>query len=455
MNASIGFLARLREEIVRVATSGAASEANARSKRTPGRLILATTLGLALALAIALMARALLFSSGTPAPSQGQGPPLPIGTVDPAVPTGPPVFGAACPAPPMAGDGLWAISEASADDIWAVGRHRPSAEASFRGLIEHWDGTSWQIVDAPDIGPLLAVEAISPKNVWVTSDGKFLHWDGAGWRIYRAEASDPVLHALAAAAPEDVWAVGSQSYPIGRHHFGLAGLVEHWDGTSWQIAAIPDPAPGHSALSSVLAVSNTDAWAVGTYDTSDSTIHPLLLHWDGVSWSRASPPGEDPRGSGLLAVGSDHAGGLWLAGQYQEGGRPAFFARLVGSTWEIVPSPITKGDEIPVSIDGSGPRDVWAVGAGNQASGKIHQHWDGEAWRIFPSPGQHPWWGGSPNAVAVVSPTDAWAVGERSVSRQVTGALIEHWDGSAWTVVDPPATEVTPPPPPSCGRATP
>jgi len=35
------------------------------------------------------------------------------------------------------------------------------------------------------------------------------------------------------------------------------------------------------------------------------------------------------------------------------------------------------------------------------------------------------------NAVAIVSPTDVWAVGEATGSQ----SLAEHWDGMAWSIV--------------------
>ena len=60
--------------------------------------------------------------------------------------------------------------------------------------------------------------------------------------------------------------------------------------------------------------------------------------------------------------------------------------------------------------------------------------WDGRAWKAVPAPGgdhlTSPQ-GGYLNGVAAVSADDAWAVGAGMFNR----ALIERWDGAAWTRV--------------------
>jgi hypothetical protein len=52
------------------------------------------------------------------------------------------------PPSPHVEDILTGVAAISGDDVWAVGRQRPSAPPSFElALIEHWDGTAWQIVN--------------------------------------------------------------------------------------------------------------------------------------------------------------------------------------------------------------------------------------------------------------------------------------------------------------------
>ncbi len=62
------------------------------------------------------------------------------------------------------------------------------------------------------------------------------------------------------------------------------------------------------------------------------------------------------------------------------------------------------------------------------------EHWDGTAWTVQSSPNV----GSGYNylfAVSATSPTNAWTVGSHSSSNGATDrTLIEHWDGDAWMV---------------------
>jgi hypothetical protein len=51
-----------------------------------------------------------------------------------------------------AGSTLRSIAAVGSSDIWAVGSGGSSGNAALATLIEHWNGTSWTIVAAPNIG---------------------------------------------------------------------------------------------------------------------------------------------------------------------------------------------------------------------------------------------------------------------------------------------------------------
>jgi len=50
-----------------------------------------------------------------------------------------------------------------------------------------------------------------------------------------------------------------------------------------------------SGLNSVAATSGTDAWAVGSFFTATGGYQTLILHWNGTSWQRVASP--DPSGA--------------------------------------------------------------------------------------------------------------------------------------------------------------
>jgi hypothetical protein len=97
------------------------------------------------------------------------------------------------------------------------------------------------------------------------------------------------------------------------------------------------------------------------------------------------------------------------------------------SGWSIVPSPNPGRNSYLYGVAAVSARNVWAVGDYDNASGvqqTLIEHWNGARWRVIPSP--------SPgtianflSALAVVSATDHWAVGDYSNGSFQT--LIEHY----------------------------
>jgi hypothetical protein len=110
------------------------------------------------------------------------------------------------------------------------------------------------------------------------------------------------------------------------------------------------------------------------------------------------------------------------------------------SGWSIVPSPNTGPDRNFLSaVSALSSNDVWAVGSYSPGpSGPdrtLIEHWDGSQWSIVPSPSI----GASGNVlhgVSALTSNDVWAVGDYHDSTNRT--LILHWDGAQWSVVPSP-----------------
>jgi hypothetical protein len=96
-------------------------------------------------------------------------------------------------------------------------------------VTEHWDGTSWTLVNSPfptannAQNALAAVAAFGSKDVWAvgttltnfsSNQTLALHWDGTGWSIVPSPNPSPGFNALAgvggAGAGQPLWTVGSQ-----------------------------------------------------------------------------------------------------------------------------------------------------------------------------------------------------------------------------------------------------
>jgi hypothetical protein len=76
--------------------------------------------------------------------------------------------------------------------------------------------------------------------------------------------------------------------------------------------------------------------------------------------------------------------------------------------------------------------DVWAVGGAlpdlaSYPSKAVLEHWNGSAWSIVAAPAESQnWWSSSRFGVAAVASNNVWTVG--------TGDSF-HWDGTSWSVV--------------------
>ena len=98
-----------------------------------------------------------------------------------------------------------------------------------------------------------------------------------------------------------------------------------------------------------------------------------------------------------------------------------------------VPAPQDNGFD---GVTVLSPCDAWAVGFDQNTGGldqTLIEHWDGTAWTVVPSPNV----AGLNNqlyAVRADSATDIWAVGE-SFATGADQTLILHWDGHTWAQV--------------------
>jgi hypothetical protein len=63
----------------------------------------------------------------------------------------------------------------------------------------------------------------------------------------------------------------------------------------------------------------------------------------------------------------------------------------------------------------------------------VIEHWDGTSWSVVPSPNPNPQGNNSLVAIAAVNANDIWAVGH-----QLQGPFTEHFDGTKWSIVSTP-----------------
>jgi hypothetical protein len=192
-------------------------------------------------------------------------------------------------------------------------------------------------------------------------------------------------------------------------------------------------------------VSNNDVWAAGRYIDANSADKTLVEHWDGNRFRQVTSPDPQPNDV-LFGVEAVSGTDVWAVGETW----PAtadFDSPLAehfdGTTWTVVPLPaLPSGSGLLRGVAASSPDDVWAVGSelsgpADSNAATLTEHWNGTAWHVVssPDPGH---FGNSLDSVTVVSPRDAWAVGTSATTAHGTATLIEHWDGTKWSVVPSP-----------------
>ena len=267
-----------------------------------------------------------------------------------------------------------------------------------------------------------------------------------GWTVVPTvdpSAGTNVLNAVAARSSSDAWAVGQFTAPD-QDDDGLNMLTERWNGSRWSQVAAPAVLHRDESLLAVSASSTGDAWAVGfTKTVGAAGRFPLAAHWDGSRWAIVPTPtltgGSKSTLNGVVALSANNA---WAVGRGRNGA--ALAERWNGSSWSVVavPTPAGAASSQLSGISALSPSDIWAVGSvttvvgTNQPDKTLIEHWNGTSWSLVtsPSPASNDTLAG----VAARSATDVWAVGtrqDRSGAIPIDRTLTEHWNGSTWSVV--------------------
>ena len=294
----------------------------------------------------------------------------------------------AVPDPAVQFSYVTAVDALSDTDAWAVGYVQPPNVGPFLPIIDHFNGTTWSSVDAPQLG------------------------DGT------------ILNGVSVSQANDAWAVGYFfTHPASNgYHIQTNPAVLHWNGSTWAQTAMPDAA----VVAGVSSVSPTNAWAV---DSGGG-----VKHWDGTAWSDVATPSPNPSGVGpgsLTAISARTASDVWAVGLFapRRHVTASFATHFDGTAWQLTPVP---ADTYLSSVVTVGPGDAWAVGMVQSTDQPVTLHWNGTAWSTVASvtiPA-----GGSLRNVSARTGSDVWAVGTAFTGDATTvAALTIHWNGTSWT----------------------
>jgi hypothetical protein len=311
---------------------------------------------------------------------------------------------------------------------------------------------AWTIVPSPTPTPgsdLNAVAVPGAGNAWAVgknhrygSDHQMVieHWDGSSWTVAAAPNSrcyNEALFGVAFTSATNGWAVGES--PVSAHRPSTCGtptrrggLVVRWNGSAWSVVDTPVPTSGTATLRAVAAASPGDAWAVGR----SAYGSPHVLHLTGGAWRTVSVPTADLAGVAVVS-----ASDVWAVGfTTTSGGTAPAILHYNGSSWSRSAVPAGTGGLALTAVTAVAANDVWAVGYGTGIAPLI-LHYNGSAWSRANVPALPNGGTGRLEGVTARSATDVWAVGAQSVNRTLT----MHYNGSAWSIVPSPNNDTTDP----------
>jgi hypothetical protein len=287
----------------------------------------------------------------------------------------------------------------SANDGWA-----------FTGNLLHYDGVAWRpatlTVAGDAVANLMAFEMISPTQGWAvaylnngSSTQVFLRYDGSQWSVDKSSVALPadldpatlkITH-IAAAPGGDSWAIGwafvrqptatnnDQGNPGPQ-----VGLIFHRVNGGWRLATQVSLPSGVTSmlLNDLLMTSPTSGWIVGQISKNATMIgggkttitQPLLLRYDGVSWTAVPAPPDvttnDDTLQQIVASGPDN---IWVNAQTNGAtigpngaSVSATFLHYDGKAWsEVTPTftvnAATSASVASIGLTSSG--QLWAVGS--------------------------------------------------------------------------------------------
>lgn len=278
---------------------------------------------------------------------------------------------------------LGGVADLAPNNVWAVGLIN-IGEGDTNQIIEHYDGTKWSVSPGPTFLPtdepsLESLTAISPNDMWaagfiLTNNGVslfplFEHYDGSTWTTTETTFNDGTMFGISADSTNDVWAVGTAAL--------FSTVIEHYDGNTWSVVSSPNVGSGWNVLEGVAALAPNNVWAVGYYTAQFNSTRPaltLIEHYDGTSWQVVSSPNVGPnsqyQSNQLYGITAISANDIWAYGSYFAANGSEQQSTLVehwnGKTWSIVPSPNPVNGSFEADILFGGTvlpgGDLWLVG---------------------------------------------------------------------------------------------
>ena len=212
-----------------------------------------------------------------------------------------------------------------------------------------------------------------------------------------------------------------------------AALIEQWDGAQWSIASAP---AGVDALNDIACPSATTCIAVGTKDGN----RPAVLRWNGTIWSvdTSAMPSQFNNFNLLACSSPTHC--------FATSQGSIVVAEWNGHAWSPATVPRVSLYDGFNDLTCASATSCFAVGQ-TVAAGvnqTLIEHWDGSSWSLMTSPATPADFAFFLESISCPSATSCFVVGTEQGAPDITNTLVERWNGSAWAIVaSPNSAELT------------
>jgi hypothetical protein len=224
-------------------------------------------------------------------------------------------------------------------------------------------------------------------------------------------------------------------------------LAEKWNGTVW--SAQEPPAPTGTVvtdLSGVSCTSSAECIAVGGFYNNSGKGLPLAEKWNGTAWSVQEPPSPaGARVSELYSVSCTSSTVCIAVGYFYNSSEKyvPFAEKWNGMAWSVQEPPTVRGatQTYLQGVSCVSSTTCTAVGYFMNSSGKIvplAESWNGTGWTAHEPPAPTGAKGSELYGVSCISSTECTAVGGFENSSEKGLPLAEKWNGTAWSVQEPP-----------------
>jgi hypothetical protein len=342
--------------------------------------------------------------------------------------------------------GLNSVSCSSASDCVAVGAFLyPHAGLRLSPLSEIWNGKGWTAAPTPlsagDSNGYLTQVSCSGATFCMAVGFESVNssslelplaeqWNGHTWHLAapKENKTNTGLYSVSCTSASACTVLGGDPTEAFR-----------WNGATWSIKALPEPAGGNYLVLAALSCPATTAcMAVGSYIANKSSNVPVSETWNGTAWS-VVPTAPSTGTPNLSAVNCSSKSDCVTVGSLLTGTEPNFVDTPIsevwnGTKWVMPATPRPSGSSSLQGVWCPAASDCLAVGESNPGTETLDltETWNGHSWGIVAAPSPLNALVDVLAAVSCVASQTCEAVGASAAGLGENIALAERWAGSSW-----------------------